>query len=136
MLDSVDSIDPVGLEAPIEGIPAALIRSRATCAHPSSSRSHLRLSKPSRTTCTHTDMAIIKSRLGFYDLLHRGAVFGLVGITGWGIFMMGAAHFSIMRRGEGASSLLALVCVCSCNELLLIDAEVRLRLCRRLSVLC
>ena len=48
-------------------------------------------------------MSIFKSLLGFYDVLHRGAVFGLVGIAGWGLFMMGAAHFSIMRRGKGTS---------------------------------
>ena len=43
------------------------------------------------------------SRMSVFDYLHRGFVFSLVGIAGYGIFMMGAIHFDTMRRGKGAS---------------------------------
>ena len=37
------------------------------------------------------------------DLLHRGLLYTLVGITGWGTFMIGAVHMDTMKRGRGAS---------------------------------
>jgi hypothetical protein len=37
------------------------------------------------------------------DVLHRGFLYSLVGISGWGIYMMGAVHMDTLRRGRGAS---------------------------------
>ena len=36
------------------------------------------------------------------DVLHRGLLYTLVGITGWGIYQMGAVHMDTLRRGRGA----------------------------------
>lgn len=36
------------------------------------------------------------------DILHRGLLYTLVGVTGWGIYMIGAVHMDTMRRGRGA----------------------------------
>ena len=53
-----------------------------------------------------------RPRLALTDILHRGVVYSLVGLSVWGIYMMGAVHRDKMRRGEGAcanSELLGLV---------------------------
>lgn len=39
------------------------------------------------------------------DILHRGLLYTLVGITGWGIYMIGAVHMDTMRRGREALAL-------------------------------
>ncbi|KIP08999.1 hypothetical protein PHLGIDRAFT_23163 [Phlebiopsis gigantea 11061_1 CR5-6] len=36
------------------------------------------------------------------DVLHRGLLYTLVGITGWGIYEMGVVHMDILKRGRGA----------------------------------
>lgn len=36
------------------------------------------------------------------DILHRGLLYTLVGITGWGTVMIGAVHLDTMKRGRGA----------------------------------
>lgn len=35
------------------------------------------------------------------DVLHRGVLYTIVGISGWGIFMIGAVHMDTMKRGRG-----------------------------------
>ncbi|EKM53637.1 uncharacterized protein PHACADRAFT_260096 [Phanerochaete carnosa HHB-10118-sp] len=39
------------------------------------------------------------------DILHRGLLYTLVGITGWGVYMIGAVHMDTMRRGREALAL-------------------------------
>ncbi|KAI0087134.1 hypothetical protein BDY19DRAFT_956282 [Irpex rosettiformis] len=36
------------------------------------------------------------------DILHRGLLYSLVGISGWGLYTMGAVHLDILKRGRGA----------------------------------
>ncbi|KAI0686707.1 hypothetical protein BC835DRAFT_1420256 [Cytidiella melzeri] len=36
------------------------------------------------------------------DILHRGFLYTLVGISAWGIFSMGTVHMDTLRRGRGA----------------------------------
>lgn len=43
------------------------------------------------------------------DLLHRGLLYSLVGVTGWGVFMIGAVHVDTMRRGKGMFAFLLVV---------------------------
>lgn len=43
-----------------------------------------------------------KPRLPIGDILHRGIVYSLVGLSVWGIVTMGRVHFDKIRRGQGA----------------------------------
>ncbi|KAI0343449.1 hypothetical protein BDW22DRAFT_1483505 [Trametopsis cervina] len=41
------------------------------------------------------------------DLLHRTFLYSLVGISGWGVFMMGAVHRDTLKRGRDYIALAA-----------------------------
>ena len=48
-----------------------------------------------------------RSGLSVTDILHRGLVWSLFGITVWGVVMIGAVHRNTLRAGEGT---------CACVE--------------------
>ncbi|KAH9949282.1 hypothetical protein B0H21DRAFT_729478 [Amylocystis lapponica] len=43
----------------------------------------------------------IKLRMSISDILHRGVLYSLVGVSIWGIVMMGVVHRDTLRRGKG-----------------------------------
>ena len=45
----------------------------------------------------------IKRSLSIGDWAHRGLVFTLVGVSVWGLLMIGVVHKDTLRRGRGAS---------------------------------
>jgi len=43
-----------------------------------------------------------KLRMPITDILHRGVLYSLVGLSVWGIVMMGAVHRDTLQRGKEA----------------------------------
>ncbi|KAI8978230.1 hypothetical protein BD414DRAFT_494975 [Trametes punicea] len=43
-----------------------------------------------------------RPRLTIGDILHRGVVWSLLGVSVWGIVMIGVVHRETMRAGRGA----------------------------------
>jgi len=46
-----------------------------------------------------------KLRLSITDIIHRGVVYSLVGLSVWGVVMMGVVHRDTLRRGREALAL-------------------------------
>ncbi|KAH9856738.1 hypothetical protein C2E23DRAFT_721485 [Lenzites betulinus] len=44
----------------------------------------------------------IRPRLAVSDVLHRGLVWSLLGVSVWGIVMMGVVHRETLKAGRGA----------------------------------
>ncbi|KAI0800320.1 hypothetical protein C8Q74DRAFT_1235817 [Fomes fomentarius] len=44
----------------------------------------------------------IRTRLSISDILHRGLVWSLLGVSVWGIVMIGVVHRNTMAAGRGA----------------------------------
>ncbi|KAI0644938.1 hypothetical protein C8Q79DRAFT_912142 [Trametes meyenii] len=44
----------------------------------------------------------LRTRLAISDILHRGLVWSLLGVSVWGIVMIGVVHRNTMRAGRGA----------------------------------
>ncbi|KZT72429.1 hypothetical protein DAEQUDRAFT_664266 [Daedalea quercina L-15889] len=42
-----------------------------------------------------------RPRLSVTDILHRGLLYTLVGISLWGVVMIGVVHRDTLRRGRG-----------------------------------
>ncbi|KAH9888418.1 hypothetical protein C8Q73DRAFT_710102 [Cubamyces lactineus] len=43
-----------------------------------------------------------RPRLAISDILHRGLVWSLLGVSVWGLVMMGVVHRETLRAGRGA----------------------------------
>ncbi|KAI0827687.1 hypothetical protein BC628DRAFT_149745 [Trametes gibbosa] len=46
----------------------------------------------------------IRPRLAVSDILHRGLVWSLLGVSVWGIVMMGVVHRETLKAGRGFST--------------------------------
>ncbi|KAI0727088.1 hypothetical protein C8Q72DRAFT_886951 [Fomitopsis betulina] len=46
-----------------------------------------------------------RPRMSITDILHRGLLFTLVGITVWGVVMIGVVHRDTLKRGREVSAL-------------------------------
>ncbi|KAI0740694.1 hypothetical protein C8Q76DRAFT_708674 [Earliella scabrosa] len=44
----------------------------------------------------------IRTRLSISDILHRGLVWSLLGVSVWGVVMIGVVHRNTMAAGRGA----------------------------------
>ncbi|KAI0667121.1 hypothetical protein C8Q78DRAFT_1082622 [Trametes maxima] len=47
----------------------------------------------------------LRTRLSISDILHRGLVWSLVGVSVWGIVMIGVVHQNTMRAGREVGGL-------------------------------
>ncbi|KAH9833538.1 uncharacterized protein C8Q71DRAFT_773911 [Rhodofomes roseus] len=46
-----------------------------------------------------------RPRLSISDMIHRGVLYTLVGISVWGVVMIGVVHRDTLKRGRGALAL-------------------------------